>query len=223
MEIIENVQRCNDCFASVYNGAQHNCDHNREVTSFRTPVYVNPPSPLFDFQLLGNLYYLNLESGQFEMFERAQKLICPATDGVFSVFLKNNVSAASYKATSIKNFSIIFAKMQANNCQLLFRASISSNYGLQFSELNSELHFTNDRFDIPNQYRMNTAMILAIKSKSTKIDFLVFANSTGLIETENFNGYSTTCFVNCLPTFQVNSKLQIELNWQKKVISNISF
>lgn len=171
--------------------------------SYRTPVYASTFYPLFDVKLRDDLYHLNPISGQFEKVDQTKQFLCP-TEGIITLKKVDDTSVATYEAVSLKELSIIFVAMRDNHCQLMFRAGISSNHGLQFFMLDSALTLENGRFATPIEFKLNTVMIFGIKSKTSRMDFRVFANSTGAIDIANFNGYATTCFMNCTPNFQVN-------------------
>lgn len=204
-ENIQKVERCNFCFANIYNDSDHICDPDGIKASYRRAggVYANAPYPLFDVWS-ADLYYLNPIGGTFEMVCHGQQLLSPATDGIISFKKGENLCVATYEATSLKKCAIIFAAIKDDQCQMLFRIATSPDRGLEFFMLDSTLTLENGRFNMPIEYRMNTAMILGITSESTSMVFRVYANSTGAIEIDNFNGYSTACLINSAVNSEVN-------------------
>lgn len=99
----------------------------------------------------------------------------------------------SYDAASFKRLSFIVAVLDRNGYwRLRFRAVVTQTHGLLLFKLRSTLQKENGGFILPNEYRLNTVIILGLKpsANSLTMAFRIFANSNGLIDQHDFNGYT---------------------------------
>lgn len=188
------IQRCNVCYVNILNGMNHTCiSEDQRKKWIRTDVYATTPRPLFELRFQGEPYFLDENSNEFLPIHDGHLSLSPQIDGYFR-FNKNGYFAASYLCTSIKHFSIVVASLsQTNQWHLLFRVEINATHGLKFYKLDFALDSNNGRIVIPSEYNLNTALFLGVANiQSLWMDFYVFANTSGEIDYENFNGYEVS-------------------------------
>lgn len=210
----QQIQRCNVCYVNILDEMDHTCiSEDQRKKWIRTDIYAVTPTPLFDLRFQGEPYFLDENSNEFLPIHDGHLLICSQIDGYFR-FNKNGDFVASYLCTSIKQFSIVVAtRSQQNQWQLLFRVEITASHGLKFYKLESALDLNNGRIVIPPEYNLNTALFLGIADiQSLWMDFCVFANTSGEIDYENFNGYKVSRLIGDPLVFKViiNPKISMQ-------------
>lgn len=189
MANIRKVARCDTCFLNILNDSEHICNPESViVSSFRTNVYSKPLYRLFNVQS-DDLYFLDSINRKFEKIGHGDQLLSPATNGIMTFDEDDSAVVATYSACKLQEFSIIFVAMDRNDYQMFFRVVVTANNGLVFHMMDSKLTADRDRFILPDEYKMNTALILGTQSGT--MQFQVFC---GANESMVSNGYS--CFVN---------------------------
>lgn len=200
------IQRCNVCYVNILDEMDHSCiSEDQRKKWIRTRVYAATPTPLFELRFQGEPYFLDENTNEFLPIHHGHILLSQQIDGYFH-FNKNLDFAASYLCTSIKKFSIVVASLsQQNQWYLLFRVEITASHGLKFYKLDFALDSNNGRIVIPSEYNLNTALFLGIANiQSLWMDFYVFANTSGEIDYENFNGYKVSRLIGN-PKMVINS------------------
>lgn len=191
-------QRCHRCLVISLDGSGHTapCAQINTISGTRADIFAKKSVPLLKLRLSkqdASLHFLNTDIGQFEEMTNGQQLICSATDGYISMSEANDYRYISYNAASFKRMSFIVAVLDRNGYwRLRFRAVVTQTHGLLLFKLRSTLQKENGGFILPNEYRLNTVIILGLKpsANSLTMAFRIFANSNGLIDQRDFNGYT---------------------------------
>lgn len=186
--------RCYRCLVISHDGSGHTspCMPKYTISGLRTDIYAKPIYQMFQFRVKksdGVVHYLNIDSGRFEVLD-GQSLLCPATDGILDSFSGEKYLRLTYSACAFKRFSIVIAVLMNGCWRLRYRIVPSAVHGILVFKMRSTLHFTNGRVILPDDFKLNTILVVGIKpSGSFKINFRIFANEDGQLDTENFNGY----------------------------------
>lgn len=164
-----------------------------QIASTRTHVVATHPKPVFEIEVEGHIYHLNM--GRFVMIDD-QTFVSSATGGVLAIKKGENSSVASYMATEFKRFSIAFSILLPGYCQLIFRIVTVAEGGVLLFREKTHLFSVNNRISYPNKNRLNTIALLGVKPGPTKLSvkFTVFDQSTG--DTEHFTVEGPTAPLN---------------------------
>lgn len=204
----QTISRCESCSMNIFNESEHTCHAvYPKVSWLRTGVYATMPLPLFDIEFIGEMYHHNKNTEKFEMIFDDKLLLSPSTDGLISFRRNSNMSIASYASGCFKRFSVIIATFSENSCRLLFRVETSARHGLQWFKLDLELPATNGCIVLPVQYNLSIVMVLGTDQKLLRVGFRIYANETGAIDYQNFNGSHIFGFIGSqtdLLEFKVN-------------------
>lgn len=177
--------RCYRCLVISHDGSGHTspCMPKYTISGLRTDIYAKPIYQMFQFRVKksdGVVHYLNIDSGRFEVLD-GQSLLCPATDGILDSFSGEKYLRLTYSACAFKRFSIVIAVLMNGCWRLRYRIVPSAVHGILVFKMRSTLHFTNGRVILPDDFKLNTILVVGIKpSGSFKINFRIFANEDGL-------------------------------------------
>lgn len=188
--------RCYRCLVISHDGSGHTspCMPINTISKIRSDIYMKSLHRMVQLRLKRShcdMHYLNMVSGRFESLSDIQSLFCPAVDGIFAIKTSEDYSLISYRASTFMRFSIAIAVLINGSWRLRFRIVTSAVHGLLVFKMRSTLVLSNGRFALPNEFKLNTVLILGIKPKksSFEVNFRVFANDVGQIDPVNFNGY----------------------------------
>lgn len=166
-------------------------------------MYTTGTLPILDIETDGTLFHLSPASQKIQSTFGGQKMLIPSVDGMLTIKQNGDGFVATFSATSYKRVGIIIAEFTGafGVLSLLFRIEICSRNGLKFQKLDVKKRLRNGHFSFPEMYKMNTAVILAVRPKSM-MDFRVYANQDGVIDYVNFNGMCISGFVGTQTQFE---------------------
>lgn len=184
------IHCCPRCLFSSIDGNGHTspCFPQNTVSGFRSNVYAISPKTLFKLRVNdqhGTMFILNAEIGKFVTVPN-DILFSPATEGIFD-FKKmgEKVQLITYRGASVKRFSVILCVLNKKLWRLRARLVVTQYEGLLcFKMYKTTYQDENGCFQIADEFKNNTALIIGMKSESEEIKFELRINTSD-------NGYPT--------------------------------
>lgn len=183
---------CCRCIVFSLDGSGHMmpCGEVNTISPFRDIILSQPLIAMYTMRLskrLGDMLFLNRESGRFELFENKQRLTNSYIEGLFMFKSTENYNVLSYGASTFTRFSVVIAVLSNGYWRARFRVVTSNIHGLLVFKLRNTIPIQNGRVILPDEFKKNTVLVLGIKPSSyaVKVEFRVFAN-TG--RSSNYSG-----------------------------------
>lgn len=110
-----------------------------------------------------NAYYLDVDAGIFKEWNKNTTSISPMAESIS--FLQNSSDdskqAIAVRQAMLKRCSVLFATLDKNGIwRLRYCVVVTKNSGLVVFPLHKTLAVENNRFVIPDQYKMNAIAII---------------------------------------------------------------
>lgn len=135
---------------------------------------------------------MNSDTGEFVPVRRGDLFINDVVEGIFRFGETNSGNTVmTYEAVSIKPFSIVFGFYHKKAWRLRFCLVVSQSNGIILFPMTKTLFIDDEKIQVPAEMRGNTALVFGFHSKADAINlaFRVFANNTGYVNENPFNGY----------------------------------
>lgn len=187
--------RCSRCLVFSFDGKNHvtPCAPINTISIRRKNILAKNCFPMFSMKVnsVNDIFYLNSSDGKFIPIQKS-KLLSPSTDGFFSFSSSENFNFMSYTSSQYHRFSVIFAILINGLWRLRLNAVTTAKSGLKLFKLTSTLSKIDGLFKIPSGYALQNVLLVGIKPKNIdalELDFKIYANSTGIISLDPFDGY----------------------------------
>lgn len=170
------------------------CPPKRTISGRRDQLVTNTMNNVFQlrFEKSCIVQVLSGEMGKFVDINSSQSIFNEIIEGIFEFkTLQNGNTVMTFDSVSIKRFSIIFAFFRNKSWRLRLRMVVTTSNGIIAFPMTKTLFTTDGKIEIPQEFRTNTVLMFGLHSEADEINLAlrVFANSTGLINENHFNGY----------------------------------
>lgn len=196
--IPQTVHRCANCFINIFDASFHTCPRRHVEKFIQYNIYVKPVFKLFEIEVDGEIFFL---SDKMELVVDSKKWLCMPTGGMISIHKNHWISTATYAACSLKTVSVLIAIMSGDNWHLKYRIEASQEHCIRLFKLDTVI---STNCFLPEMFRMNTSAVIGIKPKSIESIFRVFANETGIVNCDEFDG--------CISSLLIGNPSQIQVN-----------
>lgn len=179
---------CSNCSVMSFDGANYRSRSINTISSFRADIYARISMPLFKMCIENTkdvVYVLDKMSGLFEGVQNKTILQAHSVNGVF--FIDEN--SIEFQATSFKRFQVVVAYYSAGFFRVKYGIT-TQLHGVTCYALQHNLENRDDVYTIPNDLKMNTALVIGIVPEDDQscVKLQVYGNSgtNGNVVWDNF-------------------------------------
>lgn len=161
------AKNCSNCLVTSINGAGHSnpCNTINRITPLRSDILSINALPIFELvftkaEVIGHF----LIDGVFKQMNERTKLLSAPARSVISISDENGKRHISLRQNKIRRCCVLIAiKDKSQIWRLRFRAVVTKQDGLLVFPLQKTFSTVNNRFEIPEEYKLNTIAIIGLE------------------------------------------------------------
>lgn len=193
---------CYNCLVSSFTGRKHTnpCCSINTISNIRSDIASVNALTLYELKYTTtDIKAYMLIEGRLEEVTTKLKLLAPAANSAIVVKDIESKRCIALKQTQFNRSGILIAiKDNKNLWRLRFNAVVTAKHGLTVFPITRTLTEENGRYEIPETYRNSTIALIAIDFEFLEgyLEFRVYANKDGKIETARFSGFEAHISIN---------------------------
>lgn len=160
----QQAKRCETCYEMIFT-SHHQCAAISNYRGYRTDVLAVKTSSIFKLRIENNaaeIKYFNQNDGKFDTFFSGLNLLCPATNGVFTVRQYDEHNIIHYESSTPVKFKFFIALLGYNSSKITLQLLFTPGHGLTFTECDSTMIKRNGKLEWTDQYGVNAVFVLGL-------------------------------------------------------------
>lgn len=175
------IERCTQCRMLLFDDQQqHECGAHSLPKSYRLNPMASPTSTVFKLRVSSGLNgaevtYFDKRSGKFLEFLESTYLQSAATSGCLTLSQKDEFTYLTYESTRKVSFKFFVAMMTYQNVSITLGGNVTAD-GVFFENCTAQLVQHEGKWKLPDEMKMSTGFIIALKPKSRNIQVQLRCN-----------------------------------------------